>query len=860
MKFDIVTPSYNQVTYLKETMDSVLSQSGDGVEVDYYVLDGGSNDGSKKLIRSYESKLKYWRSAQDNGQSAAIAEGLVMGQGDIVAWINSDDLYPPGVFRKVADFFTAHPEVNVLYGDCLMIDEASHPVGLGTHIPITWEDLFETPYLINQESTFFRRKLYDKVGGVNPDFWGAMDYDLWLRLFYSGSAFYIPEILGAHRFTPGQKSATSRRYVQDMQQARMNFAECHLIETPSWPFSAKGHKQIQAKWDLYWQPILKWIKEGCHEIEFTGKIVDIWNTYAQNGVLSVKGGTSFGWIGPEALYIVDKDRVGTTIDWLFSSPSPGLSASHLSVEVADSVYQIEVNGSVRHSFGLYPNKRFSVLRMHADRSFIPALENWGPAYFYLSLISSPHPQGKQTLSVQSIPLLPDLNVFSKSGKENNASSMIKNPLSLGKNASVKIRHRSPQKPFKIAFFTSHPANVGSGSERLIYNTAKALIERGHDARVYVMNALLDDEPPFFVHQMPHLPGERFTERVLARFTGWNDLIFPSTILQRFWPWLGTSDVWHFHNLHGHYLSIPLLSLLSWTKRIVVSPVDKYLSTGHCPYPINCDRFLTGCGKCQRLDEPWPGISRDATKTLWKIKKVFIPHSRFNLLYHTHALAAHYEQTFVSRRPARILHYGVDMNCYRQLDRESCLKKFGLPKTSRFMVGLFHSHLLEPRKGIVPIIKKLGDLGRQLPGKVELLIVGNGGHEVRNIVPSELSVTILPYLRHPYELANALNLCDVLLYPTRAENLSLTCLYALACGVPVISYNAGGQKEAIINGQNGFIVDIGDEEGMIQKLIEMIDNPSLCRQLSEQARSVVEKQFDFENYIDDLIDYYRMIIG
>lgn len=139
-------------------------------------------------------------------------------------------------------------------------------------------------------------------------------------------------------------------------------------------------------------------------------------------------------------------------------------------------------------------------------------------------------------------------------------------------------------------------------------------------------------------------------------------------------------------------------------------------------------------------------------------------------------------------------------------------------------------------------------------------MGNKGHEVRNIVPPELSVTVLPYLRHPYELANALNLCDVLLYPTKAENLSLTCLYALACGVPVISYNAGGQKEAIINGLNGFIVDIDDEESMIQKLIEMINNPFLCRQLSEQARSTVEKQFDFENYIDDLIDYYRMIIG
>jgi glycosyltransferase involved in cell wall biosynthesis len=336
-------------------------------------------------------------------------------------------------------------------------------------------------------------------------------------------------------------------------------------------------------------------------------------------------------------------------------------------------------------------------------------------------------------------------------------------------------------------------------------------------------------------------------------------MLPSTALLCFRRWLNNTDIWHFHNLHGHYLSIPLLSLLSWKKRIVISPVDKYLSTGYCPYPMDCDRFLTGCGKCQQLDDPWPGISRDATKTLWKIKRFFIPHSRFNLLFHTQALADHYGKTFVARRPGRVMHYGIDINCFRKLDQEGCYRKFALETTSRFVIGLFHSYVIEPRKGIVPIIKKLGELGKLFPGRIELLVVGRGGHEVKNIAPPELSITILPYLRHQNELANALNLCDVLLYPTKAENLSLTCLYSLACGVPVISYDAGGQREAIKNGYNGFIVDIGDEDRMIKNLIEMINNPLLCKQLSDNARSTAEKQFDFDNYVDDLIAYYREII-
>jgi glycosyltransferase involved in cell wall biosynthesis len=419
-------------------------------------------------------------------------------------------------------------------------------------------------------------------------------------------------------------------------------------------------------------------------------------------------------------------------------------------------------------------------------------------------------------------------------------------------------YASSGRTLKIAFFTSHPANVGSGSERLIYQTANALIERGHDARVYVMNAPLDKEPPFFVHQIPKVPMERLFERGQARLTGWNDLFFPSTPLLRLRQWLRSADIWHFHNLHGHYVSIPMLSLLSWTKHIIISPVDQYLSTGHCPYPVDCDRYLSGCGSCKKLHEPWPGISRDSTNTLWKIKRLSISSSKFNILFHTQALAGHYEKTFVSCRPGKVIHYGIDIHCFRPLRREECLRRLGLEPTSRFVVGLFHSYVLDPRKGILPLVHRLGELAGQFPGRIELLVVGHSGHAVKDIVPPELSVTVLPYLRHSHELANALNICDVLLYPTQSENLSLTCLNALACGVPVISYDAGGQKEAITNGYNGFIVDINDEGGMIGHLVDMIKNPVLCQQLSAGARATVEKDFDFDRYIDDLIAYYTGI--
>jgi len=824
-------------------------------------MDGGSTDGSSDLIRSYESSLAYWRSEPDDGQAAAIGEGLAMGDGEIVAWINSDDLYPPGAFQKVAEFFASHPDFDVVYGDCLMIDEHSKPVGLSTHIPVTWQDLFETPYLINQEATFVRRKVYEKVGGVNSSFWGAMDYDLWLRVFYEGRSYYLPEVLGAHRFLPGQKSSTSERYVREMQRAREKFAKRHDVPVPPWPASEEGWERVRAKWERYWTPILEWIKRGCIENEFTGSIAKIWQKYAQNGFLSVRGSTSFGWVGPETVYVLDQKVVGSSIEWIFDSPYSGLSADYLIVDVEGKSCTLELHDSISHLFSLPDDKRFVVMRMTADKSFVPALENWGPAYFSLSLTSNPRPKENGIISVQSIPCLPKIEslIEQNSAKGDSTERLENNSVVSFLKTSCASKHLIEERPLRVAFFTSHPTNVGSGCERLIYNTVSSIIARGHDARVYVMNANMDGMPPFFVRQLPTLLGISQVERKLARMTGLNDTLFPSTALLRFRRWIGSADVWHFHNLHGHYLSIPLLGLISWTKSIVISPVDQYLSTGHCPYPMDCERYLHGCGFCPRLDDPWPGISRDATFSLWQMKRLFFRFSRVNMMFHTQALADHYGRSFVRRKHSRVIHYGVDINCYRQLNRKDCARSLGIKPISRFVVGLFHSNILESRKGILPILDRLRDLAKQFSKKIDLLVVGHGSNKVKDFAMQEMTVTALPFLKRDHELSNALNLCDVLLYPTQAENLSLTCLYALACGVPVISYDAGGQKEAIRDGVNGFIVNINDSEAMLRLVRKMVEDPLLCRSLSQGARRYAEINFDFDRYIDDLLEYYHEVI-
>jgi hypothetical protein len=147
---------------------------------------------------------------------------------------------------------------------------------------------FETPYLINQEAAFVRRHLYEQVGGVDPSYWGAMDYDLWLRTFREGRAVYLPEVLGAHRFLPEQKSSSSERYVGEMKRAREKFARLYSLPVPPWPFTEKGWDRVKEKWEREWAPILEWIHGGCKETEWKDAVLERWRCYAQGGILAVR--------------------------------------------------------------------------------------------------------------------------------------------------------------------------------------------------------------------------------------------------------------------------------------------------------------------------------------------------------------------------------------------------------------------------------------------------------------------------------------------------------------------------------------------------------------------------------------------
>ncbi len=158
----IVTPSYNQGAFIEETIRSVLSQ--DYPRIEYIVVDGGSTDGTLSILRKYGDHLT-WFSEPDKGQSDAINKGFRKSHGEILAWLNSDDIYLPGAVRTAAGYLAVHPEVAMVYGDCHMVDEQGQVVGRSIWI----EDfdlmrLVEDLNYIHQPAAFFCRQAFEGVG------------------------------------------------------------------------------------------------------------------------------------------------------------------------------------------------------------------------------------------------------------------------------------------------------------------------------------------------------------------------------------------------------------------------------------------------------------------------------------------------------------------------------------------------------------------------------------------------------------------------------------------------------------------------------------------------------------------------
>lgn len=205
-KISVITPSFQQSCFIERTVQSVLSQ---GIsELEYIVCDGLSTDGSVDILKKYENSL-YWVSEKDAGQADAINKGIKQSNGDIIAWINSDDIYYPGALKAIQQVFENYPNVDVVYGDADWIDENDKIICSFPAKPWQYELLKQDCYIC-QPATFFRRSLVDRYGLLDISLHYCMDYELWLRYGKEVSFYYLPKKLAGSRMYATNKTIGNR--------------------------------------------------------------------------------------------------------------------------------------------------------------------------------------------------------------------------------------------------------------------------------------------------------------------------------------------------------------------------------------------------------------------------------------------------------------------------------------------------------------------------------------------------------------------------------------------------------------------------------------------------------------------------
>lgn len=211
MKVSIVTPSYNQGKFIERTINSVLDQKVP--ELEYIVMDGGSTDETVDILRKYSDKI-IWKSEKDKGQTDAVNKGIRMATGEIIGWLNSDDIYYQDAISAVVKIFDEHPEVNVVYGNANHIREDDSFIEEYYTEDFDYERLKEICFIC-QPSLFFRKKLVDKYGFLDDKLQYCMDYDYWLRLGKGEKFYRLPILIAGSRLYDDNKTLGARKKVHE---------------------------------------------------------------------------------------------------------------------------------------------------------------------------------------------------------------------------------------------------------------------------------------------------------------------------------------------------------------------------------------------------------------------------------------------------------------------------------------------------------------------------------------------------------------------------------------------------------------------------------------------------------------------
>jgi len=335
---------------------------------------------------------------------------------------------------------------------------------------------------------------------------------------------------------------------------------------------------------------------------------------------------------------------------------------------------------------------------------------------------------------------------------------------------------------------------------------------------------------------------------MERIGGWLDfsLISPLNLLKN--SYFQSSKIVHLHNLHGSYFSYAILSSLVKNKKVIWTLHDEQLLTGHCSCTLGCDYWKKGCGNCPFL-ETYPAIKKDTTKELLAYKTSILKEIQPTIVCPSHWLADRVKVAFPFLKTIKVIPNGVDINVFKPMDKKALRTKLGLPENGFILLFAAELATNNPFKGGAMIEKLI-----ETNTFKDTYFVTIGGETMKK------SENHLPYgyITEQNEMAELYAASDLMLYPTRADNLPLVVLEAMSCGLPVVSTSIGGIKEIIKDKVNGFLIADGYNSDLFKEAIDAYRLFSMLQreQYSIQARKTIVSHFSIENMLKEYDKLYN----
>jgi glycosyltransferase involved in cell wall biosynthesis len=399
------------------------------------------------------------------------------------------------------------------------------------------------------------------------------------------------------------------------------------------------------------------------------------------------------------------------------------------------------------------------------------------------------------------------------------------------------------------------SDISGGAAIAAFRLHQGLLTQGIDSRLLVGMVLTKSDR---VAATPRKPGLENLLYRLAWRMGLHYINYASTFDIPKHTFYKNADILNLHNLHAgyvgyfNYLALPLLTK---DKPAIFTLHDMWSFTGHCAYSYECDRWKIGCGKCPYPDVD-PPIFRDNTHVVWKLKSFIYHRSNLTFIAPSRWLFEQARQSMLNQFPIHHIPYGIDTEAYQPLAPEACRTALGIPRGKNVL--LFGAQSLKnPRKGGNLLVKALSSLPESLKAETVLLIFGEDDEAIARTF--EMPTLNLGYITSDRLKSLAYSAADLLIFPTRADNLPLVVQESLACGTPVVSFNLGGVPDLVRPGLTGYLAQPEDAQDLCKGIVQLLEDKSLCDRMRYQCREIALKEYSLELQAQRYIKLYHQVL-